>query len=218
MRKYSFQLTSLFNLIFLSSLITISFGQNTNLSISEPGFIKDTLEKFNGDKKYYKYKDFPDLKYSKPKINEWVNSLVEISSIPENEKHIVIGSKNNEIIFIRTVTEPSTYSKKVYTVMNDTIKLEVSGITVSAPNYSLFIYKHNFLITSIQYLACSSKDKDNLSIHFCPYREESYEYFRGMYKAKFVKTTFINKLSENEKNFIIEYNKEGKQINKTFFD
>jgi hypothetical protein len=116
------------------------------------------------------------------------------------------------------VTEPSTYSKKVFTVMNDTIKLEVSGLTVSAPNYTLYIYKHNFLLRSILYLACTSKDKDNLSMHYCPYKEESYEYFRGVYKTKFVKTIYINKLSEFEKDFIIEYNSQGKQINKTIFD
>ena len=64
-------------------------------------------------------------------------------------------------------------------------------------------------------MACSSKQEKDFKINFCPYRKEVFEYYKGTDKIRYVSTYYINKLAESERNFKTEYNKLGKQINKT---
>ncbi len=178
-------------------------------------YSKDSLENFKGVIKYYKYINFPKLKYSKPDIKKWHNSLEQINKPTENIKYIAVAYKNNQPKYIRLIIEPSIFTKEIYSIFNDTIKLEVTGLVVSAPNYSLFIYKKHLLNETVLYMAYSSIERKNLKIIFSPYRKEKYEYFKGTNKIKYIYTIFINKLAESETNFKTEYNKAGKQIKKT---
>lgn len=218
MRRLDLHIFVFLVFIMLLGLISPSLGQDTNAVPTKMGYTNDSLDNFKGEIKYFKFKYFPDLKYSKPQINKWVNNLEKINVIPENKKHIVVGYRNKRIIYIRLFTDPSTFTKEIYTVLKDTIKLETSGLIVSAPNYSLFIYKDDLLNKHILYMSCSTKQGKNLVFDFCPYRKEEFEYYIGTDTPKYIQTYYINKLAESERNFIIEYDKSGKQINKTTMD
>ncbi|MDD4149745.1 MAG: hypothetical protein PHE33_06930 [Bacteroidales bacterium] len=197
-------------------LLNPIYCQNSSIVyFSESAYSSDSLDNFNDEIKYYKFKEFPKLKYTKPQINNWTNSLEEIYIIPENQKHIVVGYKNKQVIYIRLITEPFTFTKEFYSILNDTIKIEISGLTVPAPNYALYIYQKNLLCEYIQYLKCASQQDNESKFNFCPYKKEEIKYHEATNIPKIIKTFFVNKFSEIEKDFAIEYDKDGKQINKT---
>ena len=219
MTKYNIHIVILLVFILSLGFIKTSAGQDTSvIFISEKAYSKDSLENFRGKIKYYKYKDFPELKYSKPKIEKWIKNLEQINEPPRDKKYITVAYKNNQLKYIRLITEPSIFTKKIYTILNDTIKLEVSGLIVAAPNYSLYIYKNSLLNKFILYMACSSKQGKDLKINFCPYRKEEFEYYKGTDKIRCIMTYYINKLAKSERNYKTEYNKSGKQINRTIMD
>ena len=216
MTKYNIHIVILLVFILSLGFIKTSAGQdNSVVFLSEISYSKDSIDNFKGEIKYYKYKDFPKLKYLKPKIKKWIKNLEQINKPSENIKYIAAAYNNNQLKYIRLITDTSTFTKKFYTVLNETVKLEVTGLIVSAPNYSLYIYKNNLLNKHILYMGCSSGQKKNFILNFCPYRKEEFEYYKGTNKIRYISTYYINKLAESERNFKTEYNKSGKQINKT---
>lgn len=216
MKKYNIHIAILLVFILSLGFAETSAGQDTSMIFfGEMNYYKDSIDNFKGEIKYYKYKDFPKLKYSKPQIKKWIKNLEQINEPTKNIKYITAAYKNNQPKYIRLVTDTSTFTKEIYTLLDDTVKLEVTGLTVAAPNYSLYIYKNNLLNKYILYMPCSSEQGKDLKINFCPYRKEDFEYYKGTNKIRYITTYYINKLAESERNFKTEYNKSGKQINKT---
>ncbi|MBU0486575.1 MAG: hypothetical protein KKA07_15755 [Bacteroidetes bacterium] len=169
-------------------------------------------------KKYYEFADFPEIIYSKAELTKWTKTLKPISTPAENTKHIALFYSENQLYRIELISSPSELRAEVYSIFNDTMKCEVTGLTVSAPNFTLFIFKNDVLKERILYMGCSVSEKDNLTVDYCPYHKEQFEYWENTTIPKVKYVYFINRLTESEVNYRVSYNKSGGEVERKPLD
>jgi hypothetical protein len=76
MKKHYLHLFILTVFIILLGLVNPIYSQDSSIVyLTNRGYANDSLDNFNGKVKYYKFKEFPNLKYIKPQINKWVDNL-----------------------------------------------------------------------------------------------------------------------------------------------
>lgn len=161
---------------------------------------------------YYEFKTFP-LKYAQPDIEAWIGQLKPLNEPPKKEKHVTVAFRKDKAVYIELSVDTLDSRKEKYSIMNDTIRLDVEG-RVAAASYSLYIYKEGRLHEYMLSMACGDRD----TTYFCPYRKEVYEYWPGTKQPRYLNTFYINKLARFEEDMRVEFDRFGNRVGMTKSD
>ena len=158
---------------------------------------------------YYEYKEFPEIEYLRPCVESWVKQLKPIMDISHTEQFIKIEYDKGKIAYIEILNGTLTpLRKERYTLYNDSILMEFSGLTVSQPGYIIYEFDNELLKRKSTFVAC-------LDLVYCIFSEFQYKYWLKTSNPKYIyKYFYAREFAGCDKDYREEYNEHGDFINK----